>query len=147
MVQGAQTEDNGEDDDQSSVCGVPPDTPPGSPAMDPTPPCPKKEEAAEPTLTPVACTQPVSVSGWTPKTTLPPVPVLGQLAVGVQGPAVAVAAPPPPPPGGVLGGVSAPQMPPGSLPPIIDPFDPNVDTWYVVWAGTRVGVFSSWYVL
>ena len=147
MVQGAQTEDDTEDGDQSSVCGVAPDTRPGSPAMDPMPPCPKKEEPAESTLTPVTCTQHVPVPGWTPKTTLPPVPVLGQLAVGVQGPAVAVAAVPPPPPEGVLGGVPAPLMPPGLLPLIIDPFDPNINTWYVVWAGTRVSVFSSWYVV
>ena len=28
----------------------------------------------------------------------------------------------------------------------IDPYDPEIETWYVVWAGIRVGVFSSWYV-
>ena len=146
LLQEAQTGPEDENDAQSRG-GGPPDVPPGSLTTDPTPPLPKKEECPEPELAPVACT-PTMPAPWTPKTTLPPVPVLGQQAVGGNGPAAAAAAPPPPPPGGAVGDLpGVPPMPPGSLPPILDRYDPYVDTWYVVWAGTRVGVFSSWYVL
>lgn len=61
--------------------------------------------------------------------TLPPFPV---------GPVAQPAAPL----AGVPGAPGAPPLGPGQ--PIIDPYDPDVDEWYVVWKGTSVGVFASW---
>ncbi|KAH9836220.1 uncharacterized protein C8Q71DRAFT_724058 [Rhodofomes roseus] len=50
----------------------------------------------------------------------------------------------PRPPVEVVAATASTAVTPASYTPIFKPYSPKVKTWYVIWKGIRVGIFTSW---